>query len=119
MKIVRVFGRYDRGQTNTHIHRHTDTLSTILFSSERVVACCSSVQFMCSEQTFKVRQFLVIMPYPFYTPEALFHGIIVTPGCIVYDTIRYGARCCFNVRSKADISLLIPHGINNKKWGKN
>ena len=33
---------------------------------------------------------------------------------IRYDTIRYDTRCYFNVRSKADISLLnLPHGTDN------
>ena len=31
-----------------------------------------------------------------------------------YDTIRYDTRCCFNVRSKADMSQLNPqHGTDN------
>ena len=32
----------------------------------------------------------------------------------VYDTIRYDTRCCFNVRSKADMNgLNLPHGDDN------
>ena len=35
-------------------------------------------------------------------------------GELTHDTIRYDTRCCFNVRSKADISQLnLPHGTNN------
>ena len=35
-------------------------------------------------------------------------------GYIRYDTIRYDTRCCFNVRSKADMSQLnLPHGTDN------
>ena len=35
---------------------------------------------------------------------------------IRYDTIRYDTRCCFNVRSKADMSQLnLPHGDDNEK----
>ena len=33
---------------------------------------------------------------------------------IRYDTIRYDTRCCFNVRSKVDMSRLnLPHGNDN------
>jgi len=34
----------------------------------------------------------------------------------IFGTIRYDTGCCFNVRSKADMSQLnLPHGTDNKK----
>jgi len=41
----------------------------------------------------------------------------LTPVSLIsMDTIRYDTRCCFSVRSKADMSQLnLPHGTDNKK----
>jgi len=53
-------------------------------------------------------------PSSLHEMNSVFHSGLLCTKNYVHVVLRYDARCCVNVRSKADMSQLnIPHGTNN------